>query len=266
MSLLKRNKVKYIVLAAFVLLYFMSDAIYHIGQIRVMIPHTFLNEDTFSEKPPDSNRVINPDQKWKKAINSPADLARVSGRDGGLEVDVYFDTLAKSFRVHHDPNDGSPFMLSDLLDRYQEKHFRGSIWLDFKNLSVWNKKPALEELMRLRDKYHLRNKLLVESQLPDLLNDFSRNDFFTIYYTPYFNPYFLSRDSLRRIQNRISKNLSRNNIHALSGYYFQYPFLHERFPDYPILVWGRDDSWSLVSFAFSRYIKNRDEVFIYLTY
>lgn len=264
MSLRKINKVKYIVLATFVLLYFMADAIMHKGLVRVMIPHTFLQTDVYRQVAPTHSELINKNKKWVKGVNSPKDLERVSRKVGGLEIDVYFDTVSQVFWVHHNPEASHPYKLNDLLIKYKEKRLDCSIWLDFKNLSANNKQSSLEVLMMLREEYQLKNKILVESQLPELLNEFAKHQFFTVYYTPYFNPYFLSKDSLQLMQEKIEMKLAHSDINALSGYYFQYPFLHERFPGYPILIWGSDDKWSVVNQLFNQFIKRKPEVFIML--
>lgn len=236
----------------------------HKGMVRVMIPDTFLNIPPSSQKVFPEISILNTNKEWMKAINTPERMNNVPANTSGIEMDIYFDSSTNSFSVHHDADAKVRYPFEDLLALYQKKNLKASIWMDFKNLSPQNQQIALKILLLLREKYHLQNKILVESSFPELLNPFADQKFYTSYYTPGFNPYLMSKDSLKSIARRIQYHLSKSKVQALSGYYFQFPFLHQRFPNYPLLIWGSNDKFSLVNLIYRNFIKHKKEVFIKL--
>lgn len=264
MVLTKKSTFKYKLLAILILLFLAGDIAMHKGMVRVMIPKTFLNDTPSSQKVFPEIFLANKNKEWMKAVNTPDRMNTVTAGTSGIEMDIYFDSPTKTFSVHHDINATVYFQFEDLLNLYLKRKLTASIWMDFKNLSSQNQQDALTTLISLRKKYHLENKILVESSYPELLNPFSDQNFFTSYYTPYFNPYLLDQDSLKAIARQMQNHLDKSRVQALSGYYFQFRFLHERFPNYPILIWGSDDRFSLVNFIYTNFINDKKEVFIKL--
>ena len=264
MVLSKKNNFKYKLLAILILLFLTGDVAIHKGMVRVMIPKSFLNDTPSSQKVFPEIFLSNRNKEWMKAVNTPDRMNTVSTATSGIEMDIYFDSPTKTFSVHHDINATVYFQFEDLLNLYLKRKLTASIWMDFKNLSPQNQQEALATLISLREKYHLENKILVESSFPELLNPFSDQKFYTSYYTPYFNPYLMDQDSLKAITAQMQNHLAKSRVQALSGYYFQFRFLHERFPNYPILIWGSDDRFSLVNLIYTNFINNKKEVFIKL--
>ena len=260
----KNKFFKYKLLALLIVLLILTDAVLHKGMVRVMKPKTFLNTPPSPRKVSPQITLLNQNKDWIKAVNTPEKLDRVGTGASGIEMDIYFDSTTKVFSVHHYLNAHFRYPLEELLNIYHKKDLTASIWLDFKNLSPQNQQDALKMLITLRDKYQLKNKILVESAFPELLNAFVDQHFYTSYYTPYFNPYSLEKDSLKKIAQEIEDHLAKSKVQALSGYYFQLPFLHERFPNYPILIWGGKEKFSMVNLIYSNFIKNKKEVFISL--
>lgn len=264
MLLSKKNTFKYKLLAFGVLLFLIVDGIMHKGMVRVMIPTEFLDSPQSSQGVSLRTLLLNNNKEWMKAVNTPQRMNKVSGETSGIEMDIYFDSLTKTFSVHHNIEDTVYYQFEELLKWYHKEGLTASIWMDFKNLSSQNQQEALEMLILLQHKYHLENKILVESSYPELLIPFAEQKFYTSYYVPYFNPYLVDKDSLKIIFNRIQYHLASSKVQALSGYYFQYPFLHERFPNYPLLIWGSNDKWSVVNMIYRRFIENKREIFIKL--
>lgn len=260
----KNKFFKYKLLALLPVLLIITDAVVHKGMVRVMKPKTFLNIPPSSRKVSPEITLLNSDKNWMKAINTPEKMNDVDINQSGIEMDIHFDTATKKFSVHHNFDAPVQYPFEDLLRIYYQRKLTASIWMDFKNLSPQNQQDALKTLIGLREKYHLENKLLVESGLPELLNAFVDQNFYTSYYTPYFNPYLLENDSLKTITKDIEDHLAKSKVQALSGYYFQLPFLHERFPNYPILIWGSNDNFSLVNLIYRHFIDSKKEVFINL--
>ena len=141
---------------------------------------------------------------------------------------------------------------------------QASIWLDIKNMDDFNAASVLHSVIELRNKYYLQNKILVESGRADLLTAFSDSSFFTSYYVPFFNPYKINEQQIQFWADSIAYVISKYKINALSGYYFQCSFLNHYFPQYPVLTWVDNSSFSLVNFLFRRKINADKSIFIAL--
>ena len=255
---------KYKLIAAVIGAYLLIDLVVHKGLVRVLIPKTFPVYKMPAGHPPNNNTLINTNKEWTKAINTIALMNKVNKESSGLECDVYFDQNKNDFDVHHDEDRSIGLNLDDLLEVYHARNLQAAVWFDFKNLDTINKTASLTELIRLRKKYGLTNKILVESSKANLLKDFGDSGFFTAYYTPMFNPYLINDDSVVRWVDSLSAVINNSTVNALSGYYFQYPFLHRYFPNYPILIWSPNDPLSLVNWWYKREIAATRAVFIAL--
>ena len=255
---------KYKLIAAAIGAYLLIDLVVHKGLVRVLIPKTFPVYKMQASHPQNNNTLINTNAAWAKAINTIALMNKVDKESSGLECDIYFDLDKNGFDVHHDEDKSIGLSLDNLLQAYHDRGLQASVWLDFKNLDTVNAYHSLTELIRLRKKYSLTNKILVESSKATLLKRFSDSGFFTAYYTPMFNPYLISDDAIGHWVDSLSAVINNSAVNALSGYYFQYPFLHRYFPNYPILIWSPNDKFSLVNWWYKRKIAADKAVFIAL--
>lgn len=255
---------KYKLMAAIIGLYLFADAGLHKGQARVLFPKSFPEHTVINSSPVNNNKILNRNKEWVQAINSIAAMNALSKETAGMECDVYFDIPKAIFDVHHDPGMSTGLALETLLQAYAEKKMTASLWLDFKNLSRENQQSALGELIRLRNKFSLAGKMLVESTEAALLSVYSDSGFYTSYYTPMFNPYLLNDDELKQRADSLAGIITQSKVDALSGYYFQYPFLRQYFPNYPVLTWAANDRLSLTSWLFKRKLAADDRVFIVL--
>jgi len=258
-----KNKYK---LMPFILigLYLSVDVAMHKGLTRVLFPKKFHDYKIDNSYPKSKNVLINTNKEWKKAIDTKEQINTVDINASGIECDVYFDTTKKIFDVHHDPDKSIGLNFDTLLQLYTNRGLKASIWLDFKDLDEYNCKPAVTELVRLRDKYGLAGKILVESRRPELLAAFTDSGFFTSYYTPMFNPYRFNNDQVNYWVDSLTKAIQNSKVNAISGYYYQYDFLHHYFPNYPLITWADDDKWSFVNWLFKRKAARSKEVFIVL--
>ena len=260
MNWVKRNKYKLMVLIPG--LYLLVDGLVHKGMVRVMLPVSFPLFQETSIRPTVKNKLDFDGKEWIKAVNTTASIKELPVSTPGFECDVYFVRSGNYFDVHHDKNTSQGIRLDSLLDIYQSRRMRSCIWLDLKNLRDSIKTEACTELMRLRNKYGLMNKLLVESNHPEFLQPFSDSGVFTVYYTPYFNPYKVKDNVLRQHVDRVTSNITKYPINGLSGYYFQYPYLHHYFPNYPLLIWSSNDRFSFVNWLFRKTILAEKAVMI----
>jgi hypothetical protein len=257
-------KNKYKLIGIIIIAWIAVDSYFHKGLVRVLLPKKypeFRNEAAL----PKERHLINTNKNWVKEINS-VELMKEKLDKGsiGMECDVYFDTIKSIFEVHHDIDKSTGLNLETLLTTYQQLNLHASIWLDFKNLDNTTNRPALKKLSQLRELYHFNNKILVESPRADLLKDYSDSGFYTSYYIPMFNPYLINDDELKYWVDSIAKVLNHSSVNAVSGYYFQYTFLHKYFPGYDILIWAPNDRFSLINWLFKRKVNAAEEVFIVL--
>ena len=245
-------------------LYLVVDVLQHKGLARVLLPKK-IPVFTKSAKWQETHFIINKDKSWVKGVNSIERLNNKLNRNtGGIECDVYFDTLKKIFDVHHDINNSTGLDLETLLQEYRRLDLQISIWLDFKNLDSFTAVLALNKLKQLREKYGLQNKIIVESGQANLLNKFNENEFYTSYYVPVFNPYLLDDNSLKSYTDSISRAIRNSSANALSGYYFQYSFLAKNFPGYDILLWAPNDKFSFINWLFKKKLAADPDAFIVL--
>ncbi len=262
LKLIAQNKYK---LMAFIIgLYLVVDVMQHKGQTRILFTKNFPAYKINTRVPGSKNILINPNKQWVKGVNTIERMDELNEAAGGFECDVYFDTAKNVFHVHHDANRSTGLTLDHLLDQYQQKKLTASIWLDIKNLNTANAKAVLHSLIQMRNKYGLQNKLLVESHRAGLLTAFSDSLFFTSYYTPMFNPYQINNEQVKFWADSISRVLNSSKVNALSGYYFQYSFLHHYFPGYSTLTWADKTPLSLVNRLFRRKIEAGKEIYIVL--
>lgn len=255
---------KYKLIAFFIFLYLLIDLFQHKGLVRVLIPKEFPEHKITSGYPKNSNTLINTGKEWIKAVNTTVLMRAINKNSSGLECDIYFDSAKNLFEVHHDEDKYLGLNLDDLFQVYHNRGLQASAWLDFKNLNEANAHASVSVLLQLRNKYGLQNKVLVESSKAGLLNEFSDSGFYTCYYTPMFNPYLAGDDSIKHWVDSLTLVINKANVNALSGYYFQYPFLHQYFPGYPILIWSPNDRFSLVNWWFKQKIASSKAVFIAL--
>lgn len=255
---------KYTISCIIVLLLVAVDVLLHKGMSRVMMPTSFTQQRSAKSYAICQQPLISTDKKWVKAVNTAAELSALDSNTAGIEMDVYFDTTMNTLFVYHDSSVMATTGIESILNVWASKKMQGSIWLDFKNLSFSNKRSALLYISSLRERFGLANKLIVESSDPASLDVFCRQGFFTSYYVPFFNPYSLSEQELLQTIDDIAQQLTQHKVSALSGYYFQYPFLKKYFPEFPILTWTDYSAVSMVSNIFSTSLLNDQQIKVVL--
>lgn len=255
---------KYTISCIIVLLVVGVDIVLHKGMSRVMVTDTFTEQRTASSFEVCKQPLLSSNKRWVKAVNAVSNLQPLDSSTAGIEMDVYFDSLANTFFVYHDSDAISTLPITSILDAWSARKMKGSIWLDFKNLAAQNKLQAMLFLRKLRDQYQLKNKIIVEASSPVFLDIFCKEGFFTSYYVPFFNPYTMSEKELMLTVDEIATQLAAHKVSALSGYYFQYPFLKKYFPDYPILTWTEGSAISIVANYFNSSLLNDPQVAVVL--
>lgn len=253
-------------LSVFILLAILAtDILLHKGMSRVILPEKFTNK-RLPQK--DLSRCDQPleikGKYWIKAVNTPALALAIDSNANGIEMDVYFDTATNSFFVYHDSSVISQVNAEEIFSILQKRKLNVSVWLDFKNLFAHNGKQSLAQLSLLRNKYNLHKKMLVESPNAPALQAFCDSGFYTSFYSPFFNPYKEEEALLVKRIDSISALLKKYPVSAISGYYFQTPFLKKFFPAFPILTWTDDSKVSIVNNVFNRQLEKDEHVQIIL--
>jgi heptose-I-phosphate ethanolaminephosphotransferase len=252
-------------LSVFILLFLLGlDIILHKGMSRVMLPDSFVGERAAQHFALCEQVLLSKEKNWKKAINTVEKIKQLDAGVAGFEMDVYFDTTRNCLHVYHDSSGLSTLTIDSVLDVYKLRNLSSSLWLDFKNLSSINEEKSLLYISFLRNKYNLKDKLIIESSSAQNLQSFCDSGFFTSYYVPFFNPYVISKKELKSQLDRIERVLKENPVSALSGYYFQYPVLKNYFPSYPILTWADNSTLSVVTNSFNRSLLNDSHVKVVL--
>lgn len=262
LKLIAQNKYK--LMACIIGLYLLVDVLQHKGQTRVLFPKDFTEAKQEALLPQSKATLINNDKNWKKGVNTKERMNDFAENAVGFECDIYFDSVARSFDVHHDPDKSTSYSLDSLLQLYQQKNLISSMWLDIKNLDDSNTGSVLQALIELRNKYKLHDKILIESGRANLLSTFSDSSFFTAYYVPFFNPYQTNEKATKFWADSIASEINHAKINALSGYYFQCSFLRHYFPNYPVLTWVDKSPFSLVNLLFCNRISADKSIFIVL--
>jgi len=251
---MQRNKLllnKYTILFFILSIYAAGDIFLHKGMAAVLFSAAPDVKPVFAGIERCDDSLASNGKRWVKAVNTLAKIEQLQQDIPGFEMDVYFDTVKNCLLLYHDSSEYSTLNIDAVLNKYLQRRMKASIWLDFKNLSVLNEGRALQYIIALRKTYQLQNKLIIESRYPECLQSFCDNGFFTSYYTPFFNPYRESEIVVKKYIDSISAKISRYHVSALSGYYFQYPFLKKYFPGFPVLSWADGSKFSIVCYLFN---------------
>ena len=177
-----------------------------------------------------------PSKVWLHRANDIAKAQYFQDKYVGLEVDVHFVDSLGTFVVQHDFGANSKLRLEDWfasLDRRSKLGF----WIDFKNLDYENMEVSAKEMARLRETYNLKGMIIVESSNAGCLKAFDDLGFRTSFYIPYARPDQLSREKLQDLTNVIRKNIEENGLKTISGYFFQYQYMIDSFPEMRKLTW-----------------------------
>ena len=176
---------------------------------------------------------------WLHRANDIPKAQYFQDKYAGLEIDItYLDSL-NTFIVFHggDLDDTGSFTLEQWLNEIENVNELG-LWLDFKNLNCDNRKPALDELNRLCSKFKIKkSKIIIENWNAQDFPIFQEDGYKTSYYIPDFNPKKTSKDDIQKHTYKIREIISAYHPTTISGYYYQYQFMRDSFPDTDVMIW-----------------------------
>lgn len=185
------------------------------------------------------NNVDRSQKIWLHRANDIEKAQYFQDKYAGLEIDITFVDSLQTFLVLHGGGhvELNPITLEQWFDGI-EKTSKMNLWLDFKNLDFNNKDAALKELNRLYSKYKIkRSNSIVESWNAACLKEYKDAGFQVSFYIPDFKPLSVSQNELQKQTDKIRKITNKYNITTISGYYYQYEFMRDSFPDKDILIW-----------------------------
>lgn len=177
----------------------------------------------------------NTPEVWLHRANQIEKAQRFQYEYSGLEIDVHYIDSIHTFIIKHNENENSNLTLDQWCTALDNISNLG-IWFDFKNLTTNNREASLQSLMAIREKHHLKGKLVVESSNFNELTSFNEAGFLTSFYIPYFNPTIVDSLHYQLFREKTQAAID-NHITYISGYDFQYEFMKQEFPDQPKLVW-----------------------------
>jgi hypothetical protein len=181
-----------------------------------------------------------PLQIWLYRVNDPAKAQQFQYSYSGFELDVHYDFSAGTFIVKHEFSDTSTLTLTQWLN-FLDKPERLGYWLDFKNLGPENETAAKQELVRIRNAFHLtQNIIVLESTSPNSLPLFDTLNFRISYYIPTFDPGNITVTEEVAYRDFIYEAITPNNIKTISADYVQLGFMEKWFPDQNKLLWYVD--------------------------
>lgn len=171
---------------------------------------------------------------WLHRANDIAKAQYYQDKFSGLEVDVHF--ADGRFIIKHDADEKSQTTLDDWFSAIEKRSELG-FWIDFKNLNYDNMEASVKEMAKLREYYNLKGMVIVESSKAGCLHAFDELGFRTSYYIPCDNPDKISKEKLQWLTNNIRSNIEKCNLQTISGYYYQYEFMKDSFPEIRKLIW-----------------------------
>lgn len=202
---------------------------------------------------------------WLHKANDIEDAQHFQHEYAGLEIDItYIDSL-QTFLILHGGGHFEPNPVTFEKWIYEIDNIKNlGLWLDFKNLDENNAKASLDEMNRLYSEYKLqKNNTIVESKKAAYLKDFQKAGFKVSYYIPDFKPNSVSQSELQEYTDKIKIMTSENNMITISGYYYQYQYMRDSFPDLDLLLWYNKYN-KIVKNKYIRIANNDDKVKILL--
>lgn len=251
---------KYTISVLILLCLFLADIVLHSGMSRVILPASFSDKIKPVTLPLCSNVLLFKDKHWISSVDNISILEKLPGNTPGIECNLAFNPLKKHFELYPDSVVDYSLNADSLLAVYSNKKLQANIWFDIKGLTKDNLDPALAEMIRLKDKYQLNGKIIIESPVAELLKTFCDSGFFTAYHVPDTNPYQSTEPEIIRFADSIRNNLVKYPAAAVTCSYVQYPVLKKFFPNYPLLTRADNLSVSIVSYVFKRQLENDEHI------
>lgn len=160
-----------------------------------------------------------PQKVWLHRCNSIEKLHQMGDLYPNVEVDVVF--RGNVFDVTHDIDVSFGLDLEEYFAHFSRNE--GKMWLDVKNLAPENRDTMLAVLNSLVQRYGVaRERLVVESPQWKLLDDFTKEGFYTSMYVAYDKPENLSGRELQGCIEDLRRVVDSGCVRAISFPYWWY--------------------------------------------
>lgn len=167
---------------------------------------------------------------WVHRVNSMERLETVQDYFGGFETDLVFDRAANTCRIVHPPAPAGP-LTADAYFRWLQKAAGKKLWLDVKAVDT-NDVDAIVHYFRQSDSlYVIRDRVIIESSVPALVNKLAIQGFIVSYLVPYDQ---LSGQAPDRIEPLLPV------VRFVSQEDRQIPVLKKLYPGKRIITWALD--------------------------
>jgi hypothetical protein len=171
---------------------------------------------------------------WAHRVNDLPKLESAQNSFAGIELDLTYLPQKNKLAVYHAGiSTADDLYFEEYIEHIDNKNL--GLWLDIKNL---NRKNVLDVFQQVENAVNSsfykdnKDKILVESNKPNLLNPFLKFGYRASFYLPQNLP-----QNTKPLQGLIQESLQKNKGMELSGYYKTYPFLKEHFPEAPKNLW-----------------------------
>ena len=205
-----------------------------------------------------------PVKVWLHRVNSIQRAERMAKQYRGMEIDVTYDATGDTFDVGHPPAPSIGLSLDRLLAAVPDvgSHY---FWIDFRNLTDANARPACARLLAIATKHGIVRHMIVESVHPTALACFTDSGFYTSYYLfPETGLPAMNTEQRTAYYAEVKAALAASHVNALSMSYESLPFVDRYFPDADVLTWYRERPSNLRYYATLAYLKARSRVQVIL--
>ena len=180
-------------------------------------------------------------QDWLHSVNSLDKMNAFRYHYKGFELDVHFNSDSSCFFVKHDVEEPDTLPLWKLMKHLEQPDNFG-LWFDFKNLDSSNLIPSLQEFLYLREAFHLRGLIIIESMNFSFLSLFDTLNFKASYYIPTFDPQTLTPEEEFYYVDLITKAVEVSKVSTISAYTMQHDFMMKHFRNMNKLLWYLDST------------------------
>ena len=195
---------------------------------------------------------------WKHGVYSKYDAEKYEKVFDGLEVDLIYSTKKNDIYIGRVDGDEEKNCSFDEWLAMLKKPSKLRYWIDFKNLSADNCEKAIPILDDLTQKYNIKKKVMVESELLEPLQYARDNGFFIILWVDDLYWRRHEREDSIEVCRTIRNKINSLNPDAISGSYRMYPILCDTFPEQNIHYWDTPKDYSEENANFTRHLcKNK---------
>ncbi|MBL4753435.1 MAG: phosphoethanolamine transferase [Flavobacteriales bacterium] len=196
-------------------------------------PDEIFHSETLQALPAYASRI------WVHRVNSLERLNYVQDKFDGMELDIVYENGVLD--VRHPPAKSIHLSLDIYFSNVNNitSHY---FWLDLKNLTKQNVKEVIERLNYLRDKYGIKDNLVLETNNARCIPEMRDTGFYTSYYIA--NLAYLSGDEQKKEIEKIAAEIAMYKLDVISQSVDNYRLMKEYFPYSQKLVWALNLNWN----------------------